>query len=82
MTASVLESSGKSGYAFWHLFKLRGVVLYGQRKKSYFLMFCVCTVAQDSKNSFPQTADEMGNVDALEVSCGSIPSSDSVFSGN
>lgn len=82
MTASVLESSGKSGYAFWHLFKLRGVVLHGERKKSYFLMFCVCMVAQGSKNSFPQIADETGNVEDFKVSCGSIHSLDSVFSGN
>jgi len=43
-----------------------------EKKKSYFFLFSDCLVAPNSKISFPQTADETGNGEDLEVSCGSI----------
>lgn len=50
-----------------------GLLYMGKGKKtSYFLMFSYHLVAQHSKISFPQITDETGNVEKLEVSCGSI----------
>lgn len=42
------------------------------KKKTFFLMFSDCLVAQDSKMSIPQIADVTGGFGDSETSCGSI----------
>lgn len=47
-------------------------LIRGKKKKFLLSHVSYCLVAQNSKISFPQTADESGNVEDLEVSGGSI----------